>query len=281
MTDPITPRPPARTDAAHGSAATFEELVAEVSARFITLPPGELDAEITRTLAKIGVFMESDRSFIFLPTGDGTRHRVAQMWTREKVEQDPVGVGLVVQDEFPWVGAKMSRREDVVIHALSDLPPEGQRERAYCEQSGIQSFLMCPMFSAEEVVGIIGIDAMRSPRRWTDQDRRRVRLLGEVVANELLRQRSRELEKELAEVRRRTDRLQLENRYLRRETGQGSATPEIVAESEAMKLALRHAQQVASTDSTVLLLGETGSGKEVWPGPSTGSAPGRTARWWP
>ena len=90
-----------------------------------------------------------------------------------------------------------------------------------------------------------------------------MRLFGEVVANELLHQRSRELERELAEVRRRKDRLQAENRYLRRETGERHGSPEIVAESDAMKDVLRQAEQVASTDSTVLLLGETGTGKEV------------------
>ncbi len=123
MADPASPRAPGRPDDTlddAGAGPAFEELIAEVSARFITLPPGEVEAEITRTLAKIGVFIKSDRCFIFLPIGDGTRHRVAQMWTQETVPQDPVAIGLVVQEEFYWVGAKMSRREDVIINALSD-----------------------------------------------------------------------------------------------------------------------------------------------------------------
>jgi hypothetical protein len=54
MAHPTSPRAPGRPDDALDDARAgpeFEELIAEVSARFITLPPGEVEAEITRTLS--------------------------------------------------------------------------------------------------------------------------------------------------------------------------------------------------------------------------------------
>jgi formate hydrogenlyase transcriptional activator len=58
------------------------------------------------------------------------------------------------------------------------------------------------------------------------------------------------------------DDLQVENHYLRREVerlGPGI----LVGRSEAIQRVLEQARQVAATDSTVLLLGETGTGKEL------------------
>jgi DNA-binding NtrC family response regulator len=66
----------------------------------------------------------------------------------------------------------------------------------------------------------------------------------------------------LEEVRRLQDRLEQENVYLRSEATRRSGPELIVGRSQAIRDALTLADQVAPTDSTVLLLGETGSGKE-------------------
>jgi PAS domain S-box-containing protein len=62
-----------------------------------------------------------------------------------------------------------------------------------------------------------------------------------------------------AEIRR----LHLENEYLREEAEQELAFGDIVGRSEAIRKVLESVEQVAATDSTVLLLGETGTGKEL------------------
>ena len=58
-------------------------------------------------------------------------------------------------------------------------------------------------------------------------------------------------------------RLQLEKVYLQEEAKTRQSPDHIVGDSPAMLAAFAHAEQVASTDSTVLLTGETGTGKSV------------------
>ncbi len=67
----------------------------------------------------------------------------------------------------------------------------------------------------------------------------------------------------LLEVERLKDQLQAENVYLREEVRLAHEFGEIIGQSELFKMALRQAEQVAPTDTTVLLTGETGTGKEL------------------
>ncbi|NQT20950.1 MAG: sigma-54-dependent Fis family transcriptional regulator [Planctomycetes bacterium] len=58
-------------------------------------------------------------------------------------------------------------------------------------------------------------------------------------------------------------RLVLENKYLRQQTESRGFFREIIAHSSPMQEVLRQVELVASTESTVLLIGETGVGKEL------------------
>jgi formate hydrogenlyase transcriptional activator len=67
----------------------------------------------------------------------------------------------------------------------------------------------------------------------------------------------------LAEVETLKNRLHAENVYLQEEIRREHNFVEMVGSSPALLAALRQVEQVAPTDSTVLILGETGTGKEL------------------
>ena len=71
------------------------------------------------------------------------------------------------------------------------------------------------------------------------------------------------LEKAYREIRRLTDRLRDENVLLRQQIGQVFMFEDIVGSSPALKNVFASIIQVAPTDSTVLISGETGTGKEL------------------
>jgi len=73
-----------------------------------------------------------------------------------------------------------------------------------------------------------------------------------------------ERESALAEIKKLKDQLEKENLQLREEVISGNHSKDIIGETDALKYVIKRAQQVASTDSTVLLEGETGVGKELF-----------------
>jgi formate hydrogenlyase transcriptional activator len=72
-----------------------------------------------------------------------------------------------------------------------------------------------------------------------------------------------EKKRALQEVHALKDQLQLENLALKEEVDQASMFEEIIGSSEALNRVLAHVTRVAPTDSTVLIKGETGTGKEL------------------
>jgi PAS domain S-box-containing protein len=71
------------------------------------------------------------------------------------------------------------------------------------------------------------------------------------------------LQKALDEIKRLRDQLFKENIALREEIDKASMFEEIVGESPALQAVLARVAKVAPTDSTVLITGETGTGKEL------------------
>jgi transcriptional regulator with GAF, ATPase, and Fis domain len=72
-----------------------------------------------------------------------------------------------------------------------------------------------------------------------------------------------QLKQHLSEIEALKERLERENIYLQEEIRLLVEHTDIVGQSVAMKRVLAQMEQVAHTDSTVLLLGETGTGKEL------------------
>ena len=106
---------------------------------------------------------------------------------------------------------------------------------------------------------------MRRERSWPPEVVHRLRVFACAFGSVLARRESDEaLQRALEEVSRLRDQLHAENVYLRTEARERHGPSNIVGKSSAIRQVLEQIQLVSATDSTVLLLGETGTGKELF-----------------
>jgi formate hydrogenlyase transcriptional activator len=129
---------------------------------------------------------------------------------------------------------------------------------------GAESYLGVPMFStAGQVIGhlaVLDAAAMKDSRQRVSV----LKIFAARAAAELERLHAEDgLRSAMAEVERLKNRLQAENVYLQEEIHREHNFDEIVGSSPALLQLLSQVEDVAPTDSTVLIYGETGTGKEL------------------
>jgi len=145
---------------------------------------------------------------------------------------------------------KLAQIPVIFMTALSDAQ---DKVRAF--ESGANDYITKP-FQYEEVLARVQTHLSRR-----DLEKKLEQANGELEARVVAR--TTELSTALAEVERLKTRLQQENRYLKQEISEQSNSGEIIGSSPALRDALRKVALVAATDSTVLIHGETGTGKEL------------------
>ena len=89
-------------------------------------------------------------------------------------------------------------------------------------------------------------------------------LIGQAINTSKLKETEEKLKLKLDEINRLKNQLQAENIYLRKEIKNKRDFENIIGESEPLIHAIYRVEQVASMDTTVLLEGEMGTGKELF-----------------
>ncbi len=251
-----------RAELALRRATEFDQVVAALAASLIHVPVDEIDAQIVETLRTVGEQLGADRASVVQDVPDEHMVMRTHQWVRSgTIRPEPSDS----KDAFPWLVARvLEARELVALTRLDELPPEAARDRASLERSGVVSGALAPMVVEDRVVGLLVFATSTRAQRWSPDLVTRLRLVGEVVASALARKEADSvLRSALAENQRLRERLEAENVYLKAELGEARDFGEIVGRSAALRGVLEKVRQVADTDAPVLLLGETGTGKEL------------------
>ena len=144
------------------------------------------------------------------------------------------------------------------------MPEEAVREKEVGRRFGPRSNVTFPIKVGGKVIGAMGFGTVHREREWPDAVVSRLRLFVEMIGSAMARAQAEVATRDaLEEVRRLRDRLQRENVYLQQEVKAVRGRAGLIGESAALRHVLEQVEQVAATDASVLLIGETGTGKEM------------------
>lgn len=241
----------------------FEELLADLSATFVNATPERFDEIIDISLRKLVGFLGNDRSSLIEFLQDDGGPIVTHTYAVTGCE--PYPRGPVPADVLPWyVGQIRSGKSVFYRHLPADLPPEAADEAQYCAVHGIKSNVAVPLMTRTHVSGALTFAFLSRYCPWPAEIISRLQLIGSVFAHAFQRRRADEaLRLALAENEKLRARLEQENQYLREQVVLKHRHGRIIGQSDALERVLAAAERVAVTDTPVLLLGETGTGKEL------------------
>jgi formate hydrogenlyase transcriptional activator len=152
-------------------------------------------------------------------------------------------------------GEAFKTRGAVIIESFKDskFEPEGIR---HLTSLGMHSGCWVPLVHRGEAIGALAVSS-RQESAFSVKD---AEMLGEFADQVAMAVNNAVAFKQIAEVR---DRLNQEKQYLEDEINLENRFEDIVGESTGLKQVLKQIETVAPTDATVLIQGETGTGKEL------------------
>ncbi len=244
----------------------FEKLISQLSSRFIMLSAEKIDDEINKALKMFTEFMGAEycsvNSFSEEAGLASTTHFYSQTHLNKFIKLDDFRE--IPMTDFPYALSELANNGTLIIEDVDSLPVEAKNFQKFMQAFNLKSVLYVAMTVKGKLIGALGFDSYTQKVSWSMKYVSRLKLVGEIFANALMRKnQEEELIQAKSQIENLKNQFENESRYLQEEIRTEHNFEEIIGRSGPLKKTLKQVEQVAPTDSTVLILGETGTGKEL------------------
>jgi formate hydrogenlyase transcriptional activator len=209
--------------------------------------------EVLRSISpSIRKVMRIDTVALALPERDGTQIRLCAL-------DFPDGKGLILQDTLTPTEGSLSgqvlRSGKVWVGDIDELRRSGFNHEV-ASGEGMESICMLPLCRRNRILGILCLARLRKSAFTLPE----IEFLSQIAGQVAIAIDNAFAYCQITELR---DQLTREKLYLQDELRSEMNFEEIIGNSAALRNVLRQVEAVAPTGSTVLIYGETGTGKEL------------------
>ncbi|KKO46951.1 two-component system, chemotaxis family, response regulator WspR [Arsukibacterium ikkense] len=166
-------------------ALAFDKLMSLISTELINVSSDALDLHVEDALAALGEFCHADRSYLFQFNHDITEMSNTHEWVREGISAHKDNLQHIPEHALPYFFEKIQQDHIFAVSDVSQLPPEAAGERQEFNNEDIRSVLCTAMLAGQQLIGFVGCDMVARQRNWTSNDLRRIKLVGEMIANSI------------------------------------------------------------------------------------------------
>ncbi len=182
----------------------FERLLFDLFARFANVASEQILPEIENALRELLKFLDFDRGTLTEHSDDGKQVFLCAVAV-EGVEPHLVGQ---IPAHQSWLTKELRSGRTVIIRSYEDFPPEAAAAEEYYRRIGMRYIISIPLTVGGRLAASIGFGSFRATRDWPDEFIARVKVVGEVLAQALIRKSSegalRASEVEIARLMRQT-----------------------------------------------------------------------------
>jgi PAS domain S-box-containing protein len=162
----------------------LESLLAEVSARFVSLPIAEVDAQIVNALAQLGQFIGAERALLVDFTVPPSPLYITHLWEAPHL----FGRFPRVASEKPYrFYTETFKQQDIlIIPDVQELPAE-HPARDFLTVRGVRTLMAIAMHDGETLRGCLIFSSVSQPRAWQHEDAALLSIAADVFASTLRR----------------------------------------------------------------------------------------------
>lgn len=146
----------------------FEYEMLQLSLQLTGITLSEIDSALNLALLRIGNFLNADRTYIFEFENTSKEMSNTYEWCNDGIAPEKENLQQIPVDILPMWMEKLARHENIIIPSIKDLPESWQAEKEILEPQGIQSLIVIPMLSENEVIGFVGLDSVKEKRTYSE-----------------------------------------------------------------------------------------------------------------
>ncbi len=166
----------------------FQRVVAEASARFVTITDTQYDDSVNHVLAQLGKLFDVDRAYLFRFSKDLSLMDNTHEWCAPGIEPQQDRLRDVPESAIPWWKQRMLERKPLHIPDIRALPSEAEAERRLLETQHVRSLVCLPIHGeGDTLVGFMGFDAVRAMRAWPENQIQMLQITAEMIGNVMSR----------------------------------------------------------------------------------------------
>jgi diguanylate cyclase (GGDEF)-like protein len=165
---------------------SFQQLIAGISTRFINIPLHDIDQATDMALGEIGRFMQVERCYL-ISFADNWLVETVHEWCASGIQPTTHTLRGQSMLQRQWACQQLQNFGLLSLDALTDLPESASTERAELQAHQVQSLFMLRIDHMGRPVGMFGCDMISRQRRWQGKEQQQARLVGETLANTIIR----------------------------------------------------------------------------------------------